>query len=115
MPKLFGREPALWIAFIAAVLSIGTSVGIDGLSAVQAAAIVVVLNAVLGAVTAATVRPVNPAAFTYLVGAIAALAAAYGFDVSEQVVGAANAAVVSALALIFRGQVAPQETLVSRA
>jgi len=106
-PTLFGREPALYIAAIAAILGIAVTLGIDGLSATQAAAIVAVLNAAAAVWTAMLVRPIAPAAFTGLVSAAAALLAAYGLDVSQETVGAINGAVLAVLALLTRGQVSP--------
>ena len=58
-------------------------------------------------VNALAVRPVSPVAFTYLVGAGAALVAAYGVNVPQTAVGAINAAVLAVLALLLRGQVTP--------
>jgi hypothetical protein len=105
--KIFGREPTLAIGVIASTLSVAVGFGFDFLTAEQAALIVVVLNALLGAVNAIAVRPIPPAAITYLVGAGFALAAAYGFDVAQSTVGAVNAAVISILMFATRGQVAP--------
>lgn len=105
--KLFGREPSLWITAIGSLLSLVAGFGLDWLTPEQAALAVVVLNAVLGVVNAVLVRPVAPAAFTYLTAAVAALVAAYGVEVSQSVVGAVNAAVLGVLALLLRGQVSP--------
>lgn len=105
--KIFGREPSLWISLIGTVLSLVAGFGMDWLSPEQAALVVVVLNAVLAAVNALAVRPVSPVAFTYLVGAVAALVAAYGVEVSQSMVGAVNAAVLALLGLLLRGNVTP--------
>lgn len=100
-------EPALVIGFISAALSVGVALGLPGLSAEQAALVIALINAVLAAVVAWRVRPVGPAAFTGLVGAVVALTAAYGFDVSQQTVGAVDGLVIAGLALLVRGQVTP--------
>jgi hypothetical protein len=105
--KIFGREPSLVIATVASLLSLVAGFGLDWLTPGQAAAVVVVLNAVLGAWNAWAVRPVSPAAFTYLAGAVAALVAAYGVHVSQSMVGSVNALVLAALALVLRGNVTP--------
>jgi hypothetical protein len=105
--KIFGREPSLVIATIASLLSLVAGFGLDWLTPGEAAAVVVALNAVLGAWNAWAVRPVSPAAFTYLVGAVATLIAAYGVHVSQSHVGLVNAAVLSVLALVLRGNVTP--------
>lgn len=105
--KIFGREPSLWISLIGTILSLVAGFGMDWLTPEQAALVVVVLNAVLAAVNALAVRPVSPVAFTYLVGSVAALVAAYGIEVSQSVVGSINAAVLALLGLLLRGNVTP--------
>lgn len=103
------REPSLYISAIGSVLSLVAAFGLDFLTPEQAALVIVVLNAALGAWNAYKVRPVPPAAFVYLVGAVATLVAAYGVQVPQSVVGAVNAAVLAILALILRGNVSPVE------
>lgn len=105
--RLWGREPTLVIGAIASVLSVLVTFNLDNLSAKQAALIIVVLNAVLGAVNALAVRPISPAAVTYLIASVAALATAYGFTVDEATVGAVNSAVIAVLMFLTRGQVTP--------
>ena len=107
--KLFGREPALWIGALSGVLSLGTSLGLDGLSAGQVAAIIALINAVALLLTMLAVRPIGPAVFTNVVAAAAALSAAYGFEVSSEVVGGINVAVLAVLTLLTRGQVSPKD------
>jgi hypothetical protein len=103
------REPSLYITAIGTVLSLVAAFGLDFLTPEQAALVIVVLNAGLGVWNALKVRPVAPAAFTYFVGVVATLVAAYGVEVSQSVVGAVNAAVLAVLALLLRGNVSPNE------
>jgi hypothetical protein len=105
--KIFGREPTLLVASLASALSVLVGFHFDWLTAEQAALIVAFTNAILGVVNALAVRPIAPAAFTYLVGAVAALAAAYGLGVSQEMVGSINALVLSVLMFLTRGQVTP--------
>lgn len=113
--KLFQREPTLYIALLnAAVVLIGTF-GLRFISGEQAALIVVVINALFAAFNAWSVRPISPAVFTYAVGAIVALVAAYGLVIPVETVSALNALVITTLALLTRGQVSPEETAVSTA
>ena len=105
--RIFGREPTLLIGAIAAALSVAVSFQFDWLTAEQAALIVALLNAVLGVVNAVTVRPIAPAAFTYLIGAGAALLAGYGLDLSQEMVGSVNGLVLAVLLFLTRGQVTP--------
>jgi hypothetical protein len=104
--RIFGREPALVISGVSAVLSLIVSFQF-GLSAEQAGAIVAVVSAVFAAATAAVTRPIAPSAFTGLVAAGVALLAAYGLEVAPETVGALNAVVLAILSLITRGQVSP--------
>jgi hypothetical protein len=106
MKLIFGREPALYIGVISAALSLVVSLGV-GLSAEAAGAWVAVITAVFGVVTAATTRPIAPAAFTTLVTVTADLLAAYHYDVSANTIAAVNTAVLAVLTLLTRGQVTP--------
>lgn len=113
--KLFQREPTLWLAAINAIVIIVGTFGLGFISGDQAALIVVVINAIFGVINAVTVRPISPVAFTYLIASVLALAASYGLNVPTATVAAINAAVVPILALLSRGQVSPEETVVSKA
>jgi pilus assembly protein TadC len=105
--KIFGREPTLILQSLSALLSVLVAFGLPNLSAEQAALIVAALSAGIGVANGLAVRPIAPAAFVGLVGAVAALLAGYGLEASQEVVGSVSAAVVSALALLTRGQVTP--------
>jgi hypothetical protein len=105
--KIFGREPALIVSTLSAVLSLIVTFNV-GMSGEQAGAIVAVTSAVFGAIAAALTRPIAPSAFTAVVGAGAALLAAYGLNVSAETVGTTNALVLAVLTLVTRGQVSPK-------
>ncbi len=106
----FNREPTLYLGVTSAVLGLAVTFGLDWLTAQQAALIVAACNASLGVINAIRVRPVAPAAFTYAVGAGAALLAGYGLDVSQETVGAVNGLVLAVLMLLTRAQVTPATT-----
>lgn len=106
--KIFGREPALIVSTVSAILSLVVTFNV-GMSGEQAGAIVAIISASFGAIAAAMTRPIAPTAFTAFVAAGAALLAAYGLDVSAETIGATNAVVLSVLALLARGQVSPRE------
>jgi uncharacterized membrane protein YgaE (UPF0421/DUF939 family) len=112
--KLFQREPTLWIAVLNAVVILGGTFGLHLLSGQQASLIVVAINAVFLAINAWAVRPISPVAFTYALGAILAVVSAYGLNVSTETMAALNALVIPVLALLSRGQVSPQETVVTK-
>lgn len=111
--KIFGREPTLWLAFAVSVVSLLGTLGFRLLGPDQAALWNVAIMAVAAAITAFTVRPIAPAAFTYAVGALAQLGAAYGLNVTDPQLSMINALVIPALALLTRGQVSPVETSVT--
>jgi dipeptide/tripeptide permease len=107
-PKVnLGTEPTLIINVVAAALALLVTFQWDGLSQENAGAIVAVITAVAAAVNAFAVRPIAPAVFTGVVGAVVALLATYGFNVPAETVAAINGLVITALALIFRAQVTP--------
>jgi hypothetical protein len=112
--KIFGREPTLVLQALSAVLGIVVALGFPSLSAEQAGMIIAVLSAGIGAVNAVLVRPVAPTAFVGLVGAGAALLAAYGLDVSQPVVGSISAATIAVMGLLARQQVTPVDPGVAR-
>lgn len=103
--KIFGREPALIISAIGAVVTLIVSLNIPGLSAGAGAAVTTFLTAV---VIAATTRPVAPALFTAVVSAGAALFAEYGLHASDAVVASISGVVLVGFALFgIRPQVTP--------
>lgn len=105
--KIFGREPTLVLQAISAALSILVAFGVPNLTAEQAGLMVAAISATFGVINALMVRPVAPTAFVGLVGAVAALTAAYGLEFSQQQVGSVAAATVAVLTLLGRGQVTP--------
>lgn len=103
---LLGKEPALLLSILAAVLGGGTALGFPGLAAGQATLIIAAITAVLGAVQAVWTRPWAPAVGA-AVAALAALAGGYGFHVAPAVLAAVDAVILSLGALLVRGQVTP--------
>lgn len=112
--KLFGREPTLWLAVISSLIVLAGTFGLRWLDGAQAGLLVAAINAVAAAITAYAVRPVSPAIFTYAIGALVALAASYGLEVTNEQLATLNGVVVPVLALLTRGQVSPAETAITR-
>lgn len=107
MTKIFGREPALWLGLIGAVLTTLVALNQPWLSAGAAAAIMVAITAV---VTAFLTRPVAPALFVAAFGAIAALFLEYGVTLSEGLVAGISSLILAAFALAgVRPQVTPAD------
>lgn len=112
--KILGREPTLWLAIISNAIVLAGTFGLHWLNGAQAGLLVAVINGAAAAVNAYAVRPISPTTFTYLVGAMVALAASYGLNVTNDQLAILNTGVISLLALLSRGQVSPAETAVSR-
>lgn len=108
---LFGRNPALIIGMVLAVLALADGLGLHQFGPATVAAIAVALNLVLGAGQAWYTRPIAPAIFTNAIGAIFAVAAAFGFPGSPVLIGGVDAVVVAVLSMITHGQVAPMLAL----
>lgn len=105
--KIFGREPALWLAALQAVLTVFVGFGLDGLNAEQASLWVALVNVGIGVVMAWSVRPISPVVFTTAFSTVATLGAAYGLDMSQEMVASINLAIVAVVTLLARGQVSP--------
>lgn len=104
--KWFGREPALVIQTIGAVAAVLVGFGVS-LDDGTVAAITAVVAAAAAAWTALHVRPVAPAVFTGVITTGATLAAAFGFDLSQEQVGLICAAAMTGMAMLTRAQVTP--------
>lgn len=107
-------EPALIVGAIVAAISMAGTLGYSLLSPDQAGLWVLAVNAVAAAVMAWTTRPISPGVFTYLIGVIATLVAAYGFTVSPEQINGLNVLTISILTLITRGQVSPADTRITK-
>lgn len=113
--KILGRQPALVIAIVtSAILLLGTF-GFHWLTGEQAGLWVAVISAAAAALTALVTRPIAPSAFMGLVGALVAVATAYGLSLSPETVAAINSFVISVLAFLVYGQVSPIETVATKA
>ena len=102
---IFGRDPALWIAFIGAAVTWGVSLKLGWLNAGQATAITTFISALL---IAATTRPWAPPLFTGAVAAGAAMFAEYNLAVSDAFVTGLGMIILAGAALLgIRPQVTP--------
>jgi hypothetical protein len=103
--KIFGREPALWLALIGALLTWAAGLGFDWLNTGQAVAIV---GAITGVVIAVTTRPVAPGLFVAAVSVIAAMFSEYGLNWSEAAVTGLGGIILAGFGLFgIRPQVTP--------
>lgn len=105
--KWFGREPALVIHGVGAVLTLLIAFNFPGLGPALAAALIAALTAVASLVTAMQVRPWAPSIFAGVIGAAAPLVAAFGLDLTQVQVGVVTAAVAALMAIWTRPQQTP--------
>lgn len=106
MKTILGREPALWLNSLSAVLGLVVTFNV-GLTEEQAGWAVAGVSAILGAIAAALTRPIAVQAFTTLVATIASAVAAFGYEVEPTTTAAVNGVVLAVLMFITRGQVSP--------
>lgn len=102
--KIFGREPAVWSAFLIAIVSGLAAFGVPGVDAGASFAIGGLISA---AFTAWTTRPATPGVLTGLVTSVAAVLAEYRLDWSEGQVAALSGVVLTAYTLIYTNRTTP--------
>ncbi|MFC8423925.1 hypothetical protein ACFUN7_24120 [Streptomyces sp. NPDC057236] len=107
MKTILGREPALWLNTLSAVLGLVVTFNV-GLSAEEAGWVVAGVSAILGAIAAAMTRPIAVQAFTTLVATLASAVAAFGYEVAPTTTAAVNGLVLAVLMFVTRGQVSPK-------
>jgi len=99
------REPAVIIGIVGSVLTSAAAMGLDFLTAGQAAAIVAFLSAAL---IAWRTRPVAPGLYVAAGSALVAIMAEYGLHLSDAWVGFLTSLVLGGFALFgIRPQVSP--------
>jgi len=108
-PRLFGREPALWIAGVQALLMVLFTLGVPGIDGGLAGAVSLVLTAAATAWTALATRPISPAVFTGLIIAAVQLGTRWGLDLNEVQISTVTGFVAVVVTLIVRGQVTPSD------
>jgi hypothetical protein len=111
--KILGRDPALVIGALNALIMFGGTMGFHLLSMGQAALWVIVVNAVSAAIVAWSTRPLSPSVFSYLIASLIALGASYGLHISPEAINGLNGLLVPILAFLTRGQVSPVATFVT--
>lgn len=103
--KILGREPALWLGLIGAILTWAVTLGLDWLNAGQSTAIITFLT---GVVMAIMTRPWAPALFTGSLAALAAVFAEYNLPWSDASVAGLGGIILAGFALFgIRPQATP--------
>ncbi|MCG6493449.1 hypothetical protein [Kitasatospora sp. A2-31] len=104
MPRILGREPALWLGLVAVLVKAGAAFGLQ-VTPDQQALVNALAAALVGAVVAFAVHDGAAAAILGLVQATIALAVGYGLDWSADQQAVAMSLVAAAVAMWTRTQV----------
>lgn len=107
-PRIFGREPALWIAALQGLLMLLFTLGVPGIDGGLAGAVSLALTAAATAWTALLTRPVSPTVFTGVIVAGTQLATRWGLDLNEVQVSTATGFAALLMTLILRDQITPK-------
>ncbi|CAN7197957.1 hypothetical protein [Knoellia sp. LjRoot47] len=103
---IFGREPAMVVGFIEALLALALSFAAF-ISGEQAALVMAVVSAAAGFYVGYATKDVGLARVIGLIKAVVALAAGFGFAMSDSQQGALMAAVAVGFSLINRDRTSP--------
>lgn len=105
--KIFGRSPTLAVQAVGAVLMLVATFGWDKLTVEQAGLVSAAIVALVTAVNAVLVRPVNPTLFAGFIQATVAVVVSYGLTVTQEQLGAVQFAVQSIVAFVLLNYVTP--------
>lgn len=104
--KIFGREPAVWIGLIEAVLAFALAVGLDW-SNEQVALVMAAVVAVFGVVTAYATRDTMLGYVVGLTKAVIALFIGFGVDVSAELTASMIGLITVGVGFYQRTQTTP--------
>lgn len=113
--KIFGREPAVYVAVIETLLALLVTFRLDGLTTEQATNILAVTIAVGGLITAWTVKATLLAALSGVGRAVLVLMVSYGMNLTQEQIGLAVGLIAAAGAIFLRPSTSPISTPLSRA
>lgn len=111
--RLFGREPALWLEVVKAVVVLAATL-VPGFGGDQQAAVVVVATGLFGLLTALTTNPPQLAAVTEFIQTLGVAVLAFGVNVPADMLSGVVLVSGTIVTLLQRGQVAPTATLARR-
>jgi hypothetical protein len=102
---ILGREPAVIIGLVGAIVTVIVALGVDWLDAGAGVAVTALITA---GITAATTRPVTPSIAMGVLTALAALLAEYQINLSEELIASLGGLVIAVFAVAStRPQVTP--------
>lgn len=113
--KVFGREPAVYIAVLEAALAFLVTFGLDGLSAEQSTNILAVAVALGGVLAAWTTKDKLLATLGGLGRAVLVLGTSYGLNLSQEQVGLAVVVISAVAGVWLRTQTSPEPTALTTA
>lgn len=113
--KVFGREPAVYIAVVEAVLAFLVTFGFSGLTAEESTNILAVAIAIGGVLAAMTTRNTLLAALSGVARAVLVLSVSYGLNLSQEQVGLTVVIVSTISGIWLRTQTSPSDTALSAA
>lgn len=113
--KILGRDPAVILYTLQAVLAVLVAFGVLGLTGESANWTMTIANGVMALVVAIVTRPFVVSALTGAVQTILTGAIAFGLPWTDAQTGAAIAALSMILALILRPNLEPRETAITHA
>ena len=115
MHTIFGREPALILEVVKAVLLALAVTAVPGLSVDFQQGAIVVLTGLFGLATAYATRPWQVAGFSEALTTIAVGIAAFGFNMPPEVLAAVTIGLGAVLTPVQRAQVVPAGSAPARA
>jgi membrane associated rhomboid family serine protease len=104
--RIFGREPALWLGMIAALLNVIVGFGWH-LTDTQVSLINIALAAVFAVAGAVLVRPFPVPILIGAVNAVLSVAIAFGVHLSSASMGLIDAGIFAVMAFVLRQSVTP--------
>ncbi|MEV4287336.1 hypothetical protein AB0K40_17670 [Nonomuraea bangladeshensis] len=107
--KLFGREPAVWLYVINAVVAFLVTIPAVGLTSEAAGWVMTIANGVVALLVAALTRPFVVSALTGALSTILTGLASFGLPLTEQGTAAFVVLVSAVLGLTLRANVSPNE------
>jgi len=113
--KIFGREPAVWLYVINAIVAFLATIPAVGLTEESAGWVMTIASGVVALLVALLTRPFVVSALTGALSTILTGMASFGLPMTEQQTGAFVIMVSAVLGLVLRSNVSPAETAATRA
>lgn len=113
--KILGRDPAVILYGVQALLAVLVAFGVFGLNETSAAWVLTIANGVMALVVAVVTHPFVVGGVTGAIQTILTAAVAFGLPLTEAQTGTIIAALSVVLGLMLRPNLSPIQTAVTRA